>query len=557
MSRSVRSSSGYHTEDDRAPTRSALRLPFLLTLFLILLSFDADVYANIRLRWSFWGVALALLAWQLILWYRAAAAGRSMEIQLRITRAHWVQAIVQLCIYLYWGWHWRNTYDQATLILAQLVFAYVFDILLVWSKRNHYFLGFGQFPIVLSTNLFLWFKDDWFVWQFAMIAVGQMGKELISWNKEGRRTHIFNPSGFSLTVFSIALLATGNTGLTWGEEIARTLVRPEFIYVEIFLLGLVVQYFFSVTLVTLSAVAALYVLNSIYSGVTGGYWFIGTNVPVAIFLGLHLLVTDPSTSPRSGWGRVMFGALYGAAVLALYGLLESLQMPSHYDKLLCVPFLNLSIQLLDRWGGSFERGFRRFTRLDGFRSILRTNIAHMSIWVAFFAFVHLTGFIGKQHEGKSTSFWRQACKDGTRNGCRNLMTTLAGWCHQGKGGACNEVAVKFDEGKIIARSPSGAVRYFQKACELGLHVGCTNAVIAYLFRPEDQLQKRDVADAYKKIEELCDGEEDGLSCLLIGYSHASGRGARQDVTRAVEYYERACHLGTTAGCKELAKILNR
>ena len=29
--------------------------------------------------------------------------------------------------------------------------------------RQQYVLGFGPFPIVFSTNLFLWFKDDWFV----------------------------------------------------------------------------------------------------------------------------------------------------------------------------------------------------------------------------------------------------------------------------------------------------------------------------------------------------------------------------------------------------------
>jgi hypothetical protein len=33
-------------------------------------------------------------------------------------------------VLLYWGWHWRQVYDSAHLIAAQLVFAYAFDMLL-------------------------------------------------------------------------------------------------------------------------------------------------------------------------------------------------------------------------------------------------------------------------------------------------------------------------------------------------------------------------------------------------------------------------------------------
>ena len=42
--------------------------------------------------------------------------------------------------------------------------------------------------------------------------------------------HIFNPSGFSLSVFSVALIATGTTYLTWGPEIASTLSLAPHIY---------------------------------------------------------------------------------------------------------------------------------------------------------------------------------------------------------------------------------------------------------------------------------------------------------------------------------------
>src|SRR5207248_227546 len=143
---------------------------------------------------------------------------------------------------------------------------------------------------------------------------GVLCKEFITWNRGGRRAHIFNPSAIALCLFSIGLLATHSTGITWGEEVAVTLGRPPYIYLEIFLVGLVVQALFSVTLVTLAAAATLYVLNAAYTHTTGVYYFVDSNIPAAVFLGLHLLVTDPATSPRSSLAKTLFGAMYGGAV---------------------------------------------------------------------------------------------------------------------------------------------------------------------------------------------------------------------------------------------------
>ena len=58
------------------------------------------------------------------------------------------------------------------------------------------------------------------------------------WQKNGRDTHIFNPSGLSLSVFSIVLILTGTTDYTWGNEIAATLNLAPHMYLWIFLVGL-------------------------------------------------------------------------------------------------------------------------------------------------------------------------------------------------------------------------------------------------------------------------------------------------------------------------------
>ena len=103
---------------------------------------------------------------------------------------------------MYWGWYWRPVYASAHFIAAQLLFAYAFDTLLTWSRRDTYALGFGPFPVIFSINLFLWFKPDWFYLQFLMVALGFAAKQLISWDKDGRRGHIFNPLVSACGVFA-------------------------------------------------------------------------------------------------------------------------------------------------------------------------------------------------------------------------------------------------------------------------------------------------------------------------------------------------------------------
>src|SRR4029077_2696866 len=115
-----------------------------------------------------------------------------------------------------------------------------------YSRRSEYTLGFAPFPVILSTNLFLWFKPDWFYLQFLMVAVGFAAKDLIRWEKDGRRVHIFNPSSFTLALFSVVLIATGSTHLTWGQEIATTQLNPPHMYLLIFLVTIPAQLLFGV-----------------------------------------------------------------------------------------------------------------------------------------------------------------------------------------------------------------------------------------------------------------------------------------------------------------------
>ena len=202
---------------------------------------------------SYWGAAALLATGLAALWWSVTRSGRTLTYEFVPRRVHWVQMIMHSSVYAYWGWYWREVYHEIPLILSQVAFLYVLDMLVCWSRRDKWILGFGPFPIIFSTNLFLWFRDDWFYLQFVMVALIVFGKEFLRWKRDGQSAHIFNPSAFALFITSTILIATRSTGMSWGEEIATTFLYPPNFFVEMFVLGLIVQSLFSVTLVTLSA----------------------------------------------------------------------------------------------------------------------------------------------------------------------------------------------------------------------------------------------------------------------------------------------------------------
>jgi len=428
---------------------------------------------------SFLGPAVLLLAWSGVVFGLAQRTGRILTLEIVLRSQHFVQAAAQLVFLLYWGWHWRPVYDSAFLIAAQLVFAYAFDMLLCWSRRDVYRFGFGPVPVIFSINLFLWFKDDWFYLQFLLVAVGFAAKELIRWDKGGRRVHIFNPSSFPLAVFSLALILTGTSNLTLGQDIAIAQFYPPHVYLVLFLVALPGQYLFGVTSMTMSAVVVTYLFGLLYFAATGIYFFYDSYIPIAVFLGMHLLFTDPSTAPRTESGRIMFGVFYGLSTVALYALLGRAGVPPFYDKLLQVPVLNLSIQLLDRlahsrWLRGFDPGVRASAGVPH-----RRNLAYMALWAVVFIVLSAVQGVGDRHPGQWVPFWQAACDDGRPHACPYLADMHLTFCGGGSGWACNEAGVLHvalaDSGEDRRRfDPADAAGALERGCDLGFEPACQN-----------------------------------------------------------------------------------
>jgi hypothetical protein len=457
----------------------ALFLPLAFTAGLAGFALLPDVLQNTRLLLTILGAAAVLFAWNTILFVWARHSGRLLTFDVVLRKQHYLQACAQGSVLLYWGWYWPQVYASAYLIVAQLIFAYAFDMLLCWLRRDTYTLGFAPFPVIFSINLFLWFKPDWFYFQFAMVALGLTAKELIRWNRDGRHVHIFNPSSFPLAVFSLVLIATHSSNLTWGKDIASTQFYPPQMYLMLFLIGLPGQFFFGVTSMTMSAVLSMFLFGRLYFALTGVYFFYDSYIPIAVFLGMHLLFNDPSTSPRTELGRIIYGALYGLTTVALYRLLGSAGMPTFYDKLLPVPLLNLSVKAIDRAARSRWLLFFNPATLGESLPPRRRNLAYMSLWAIVFAAMSATQAVGDRHPGQWLPFWRRACEDGRPYACPYVADLSLGYCDRGSGWACNEagllhIALSRSGEDLRRLNPAGAAEPLDRGCRLGFAAACQN-----------------------------------------------------------------------------------
>jgi hypothetical protein len=463
----------------RLSARDAFLVSAAFVAGLLVLSQLPVLDGRSAVRSSIVGAALLLLVWSALL-FGLLRRGQTVTLEVALRPQHYLQACLQGALILYWGYYWREVYNAAPLIVAQLLFAYGFDSLLSWTHRRTFALGFGPFPIIFSLTLFLWFKDPWFHWQFVMVAIGFLAKEFLRWQRDGRSTHIFNPSSFPLAVVSVVLLLFDATDRTWGFLVAETEFFPPHMYLAIFLVALPGQYLFGVAPMTLAAVTTTFGFSAIYHAATGSFYFVDSHVPIAVFLGMHLLFTDPATSPRTLLGRILFGVLYGLSTVFLYELLLSTNNPGFYDKLLQIPLLNLSVRVLDRLAAAAKLKF-----LDpsvwspGWRP-RRRHLVYMGVWASAFVAMSASGYLGDRHPGQWTPYWEQACAAERRDACLNLYFLQDGYCADGSAWACNETGVLLAERYA---NPARAAAAFERACLLQFAAACDNAAALASGRP--------------------------------------------------------------------------
>ena len=187
---------------------------------------------------------------------------------------------------------------------------------------------------------------------------------------------------------------------------------------------------------------------------------------------MHLLFTDPSTSPRTELGRIIFGVLYGLSTVLLYALLGALGLPTFYDKLLQVPILNLFDQA-DR----SRRALRRCcaVRSRGARPIADAASAQPCLHLYLGDRLRRDDRVPRRGRPASGAVGAVLAAGVSRTGTQRLLVAREARgtvLQQGSAWACNELGILVSEGR--ATSPRSAAASFQQACFLGFSPGCAN-----------------------------------------------------------------------------------
>lgn len=287
------------------------------------------------------------LAFLYFLWLQRDAETKAL-IEMDVRRTHFMQAIAQGSIYFYVGSFWPGVAAWAPFVIYQLIAAFVFDFLLSVFRHNRWRLGFSIFPIVLSINLFIWFKPDYFAGQLTMVAAAILAKAFVLRTADGRRHHVFNPSALPMaaTTVIIVLLFSSEYMLNTNNVVTSYLLAPH-IQLFVFCVGLLSHLASGVSFISMGAVGTLFLIDRLFIAATG-LPPMGDIVQPSVFIGITLLATDPVTSSKTRTGQFIYGCLYGFGIFITYVTLNHFGYPRYYDKILPVPILNFIAPYLDR-----------------------------------------------------------------------------------------------------------------------------------------------------------------------------------------------------------------
>src|SRR5262249_6728326 len=135
-----------------------------------------------------------------------------------------------------------------------------------------------------------------------------------------------------------------------------------------------------------------------------------------------------------------------------------------------------------------------------------------------------------------------------------MAAGLYDWaCTAGYGDACSSRGQMSEDGRGFPKNVREAESYFERGCQLGSGVGCTNAgasALKYHVWEIWNFSRRAQAIGYSK--KACErGEPIGCSTLASVYE---GSDEAADRAKAQAYYDRSCRLGRELSCAERDRL---
>jgi hypothetical protein len=295
-------------------------------------------------------VFAALAAWTLVMWWRARSRGELPTIDNQLRANHLIQGGFQFAILAYWAVHWTDLRMLGVGMLLQIAYCFWLDFILSWALFGNWRITVGPVPLVLSTNLFLLYIGSQFRFGFLVFAIAMLSKHFIQ--RDGR--HLFNPSAFGIVCLSLLWIGDRLSPPSWGlvgtfgylptfDPFALAPNMTEWL----FLLALLSQLRFPYVLITLGAFIG-FAMPGIPDATPPGF------ADPPIFIAVTFLITDPRTSPRTAFGRLLFGVAYALTARSLDLGLTALVGSDGDAKILAVPVINLMVPMLDRIGATLD-----------------------------------------------------------------------------------------------------------------------------------------------------------------------------------------------------------
>lgn len=171
--------------------------------------------------------------------------------------------------------------------------------------------------------------------------------------------------------------------------------------------------------------------------------------------------------------------------------------------------------------------------------------------------------------GKARIFYRHACTKGNADACSNLGAMLENgegggrdWngaeaqykrsCEGGSGLGCNNLGVLYERrGQKEPKFLSRALDAYNSACAMQYGDSCAQV---------ERLQKYAETDPKKQLENwqiACSGKDDLEACHKAGTIYYLGDGVPRSLTKAAEYFRKACDGGFAAACYNIAIMMEQ
>lgn len=174
---------------------------------------------------------------------------------------------------------------------------------------------------------------------------------------------------------------------------------------------------------------------------------------------------------------------------------------------------------------------------------------------------------GEKKYKEAFDIWQTLCSDNHAKSCTNLgflydtglvepdkvkaIKLYEKGCDLGDDLGCSNLGIAYFNGDGVNKDFKLSAKFFSKACDLGSAFGCLN--MGYLYE-----NGQGVEQDYKKSALMYDKScnlENAMACTNYGTLFANGFGVDANLTKAKEFFIKGCDLGDDTGCK-YEKVMN-